>query len=122
MKQNDIDFFRNLLLERQAQVLKNIDGTNKEIEGLDISDARDDVDFATLNVSTLIDQALSVQQSKELFEIEYALAKIQIGTYGVCEMCEEDISMQRLKIKPHAKYCIVCREIVEKETTKNRSF
>ncbi|MDR2100578.1 MAG: RNA polymerase-binding protein DksA [Campylobacteraceae bacterium] len=122
MKQSDIEFFKNLLLERKEQVLKNIEGAAKEIESMDISDARDDADFAALNVNNLIDHALSAQQSQELFEIEYALGKIEKGTYGICEMCEEAISMQRLKIKPHAKYCIVCREISEKENNKKRSF
>jgi DnaK suppressor protein len=118
MKQSDIKFFKNLLLERKKQVLKNIDSAAKEIRDMDISDARDDADFATLNASNFIGQALNVQQSKELFEIEYALGKIENGTYGICEMCEEEISIQRLKIKPHAKYCIVCREIIEQ--TKNK--
>ncbi|MDR1461200.1 MAG: RNA polymerase-binding protein DksA [Campylobacteraceae bacterium] len=122
MKQNDIEFFKNLLLERKEQVLKNIDGATKEIEGLDVSDARDEVDFATLNVNNLIDQVLNIQQSQELFEIEYALGKVEKGTYGICEMCEEAISIQRLKIKPHAKYCIICREISEKEKNKKRGF
>ncbi|MDR3178427.1 MAG: RNA polymerase-binding protein DksA [Campylobacteraceae bacterium] len=122
MKQSDIEFFKNLLIERKKQVLKNIDGAAKEIEDLDVSNARDEVDFATLNVNNLIDQALSIQQSQELFEIEYALDKIEKGAYGICEMCEEAISMQRLKIKPHAKYCIICREISEKEKNKKRSF
>jgi DnaK suppressor protein len=30
-------------------------------------------------------------------------------------MCEEEINPARLEIKPFAKYCIDCREIVEKE-------
>jgi len=29
-------------------------------------------------------------------------------------MCEEEIGEQRLKVKPQARYCIVCREIAEK--------
>ncbi|MDR0761963.1 MAG: RNA polymerase-binding protein DksA [Campylobacteraceae bacterium] len=118
MKKNDIEFFKELLLSRKEQVLKNIDGTTQEIRDMDISDARDDADLASLNISSFIGQALSVQQSKELLEIEYALGKIDNGTYGICEMCEEEISIQRLKIKPHAKYCIICRGIVEQ--TKNK--
>ena len=51
---------------------------------------------------------------QELQEIETALAKIKVKQYGICEMCEDDIGFQRLKVKPHAKYCIVCRPIVEK--------
>jgi RNA polymerase-binding transcription factor DksA len=47
-------------------------------------------------------------------EIEVALAKIANNEYGICEMCEDDIGFQRLKVKPHALYCIDCREIAEK--------
>jgi DnaK suppressor protein len=50
----------------------------------------------------------------ELAEIEIALQKIKDGLYNVCDMCEEAIGIQRLKVKPHAKYCIDCREIAEK--------
>jgi DnaK suppressor protein len=50
----------------------------------------------------------------ELMEIEIALAKIKSGEYGICEMCEEEIGFQRLKVKAHAKYCIDCRGIAEK--------
>lgn len=30
-------------------------------------------------------------------------------------MCEDPIGLPRLKAKPFARYCIVCREIIEKE-------
>jgi len=66
----------------------------------------------------MIEQAISSQQSRELAEIDFSLSKIENGGYGICEMCEEDISFQRLKVKPHAKYCIVCREIIEKSAKK----
>ena len=30
-------------------------------------------------------------------------------------MCEDEISIDRLKAKPQARYCITCREIIEKQ-------
>jgi DnaK suppressor protein len=64
-----------------------------------------------------VDNAIGSQQQVELMEIETALAKINNGQYGICEMCEEEIGFQRLKVKPHAKYCIDCREIAEKNNS-----
>jgi len=61
------------------------------------------------------DYQIYLKQKQELKEIEEALKKIEEGRYGICEMCDEPISEERLKIKPHAKYCIICREIIEKE-------
>ena len=62
----------------------------------------------------MVESAIILQQSQELQEIEVTLGKISNGDYGICEMCEDDIGFQRLKVKPHAIYCIDCREIVEK--------
>ena len=74
----------------------------------------DEGDYALLTNDSSIEQAIIEQLVKELEEIEIALKKIKKGNYGICEMCEDEIGIERLKIKPHAKYCITCREIIEK--------
>jgi DnaK suppressor protein len=43
-----------------------------------------------------------------------ALRKIDEGSYGICEECEEDISIKRLKAIPDTRYCIVCQTALEK--------
>jgi DnaK suppressor protein len=114
MEEKELEFFKEMLLEREKQILKNIDDNTKEIDGLKEAEASDEADHATINTDTAIEEALNLKQQEELKEIEYALFKIANHTYGVCEMCEEPIGIERLKVKPQAKYCIVCREIVEK--------
>ncbi len=114
MSENEFEKIKEILLERKKQILKNIDDNSKEIDGLKVAEASDDADHATISADTAIEEALNVKQQKELKEIEYALFKIANGSYGICEMCEEPIGEARLEVKPQAKYCIVCREIVEK--------
>jgi len=114
MHESDLKYFKNLLQERKHQIRKNIEDAYIEMEGLKESEANDELDHASISTDRMIEQAITGQQSKELAEIEVAMSKIANGTYGICEMCEEEIGIQRLKVKPHAKYCIVCREIVEK--------
>lgn len=41
-----------------------------------------------------------------LDEVEHALAKLDGGTYGLCEVCEEKIADARLEAMPAARYCI----------------
>ena len=36
------------------------------------------------------------------------LSKIEHEDYGVCKECEEDISIERLKLIPESEYCIDC--------------
>ncbi len=119
MRDSDLKFFKDMLLERKVQIRKNIDDAMREIESLKDDEVGDEADHASVSTDRMIEQAISAQQSRELGEIDYALSKMQNGGYGLCEMCEEDISFQRLKVKPHARYCIVCREIIEKSANKN---
>ena len=114
----ELKFFEKLLLERKEQILKNLNTSVSEIQDLQNVEINDDGDYASVCADNLIEHAIQKQQKKELEEIEYALKKIQNGEYGICEMCGERIKTLRLKIKPYAKYCIVCREIIEKEPSR----
>ncbi|HOX93988.1 MAG TPA: TraR/DksA family transcriptional regulator [Syntrophales bacterium] len=43
-----------------------------------------------------------------------ALQRIEEGTFGICEECEEPISLQRLKARPVTTYCIQCKTLEER--------
>jgi len=55
-------------------------------------------------------------EDHEIEAIREALAKINNGTYGICERCKSPIRKQRLLALPYCKYCISCQEAIEKET------
>ena len=114
MTETKLNEFKEILLERKEQILKNIKDNTKEIDGLKNAEASDEADHATISTDAAIETALNLKQQQELKEIEYALFKIANGSYGICEMCEDLIGEARLAVKPQAKFCIVCREIVEK--------
>jgi DnaK suppressor protein len=107
--------FKKELLERKMQIEKNLQGTFSEMSEMRALDLNDEADYASVAVETDIDAAIMEQQRKELNEIELALDKIREGSYGICEMCEDDISIERLRVKNFARFCITCREITEKE-------
>ena len=114
MQNSELNYFRETLDSRNKQIIKNIDGVNDELNQLNSLELNDEGDHASVNNNSMVESAIVQQQEKELREINMALGKISNGEYGVCEMCEDDIGFQRLKVKPHAIYCIDCREIVEK--------
>jgi DnaK suppressor protein len=116
VEENSYDGFKELLVARKDRILKVVKDNEKEIQDLSRSDANDEADHATVSTDSAIERAINSQQLAEYKDIEYALFKMENKTYGICEMCEEDIGEQRLKVKPQAKYCIVCREIVEKSS------
>ena len=47
--------------------------------------------------------------------VEEALAKIDEGTYGACERCEEAIPVKRLD-PPFTRYCVQCQTELERES------
>ena len=63
----------------------------------------------TLNVERERDLALSAQAREAVVEIDRALAKMDAGTYGVCERCGNPIPKARLKALPYAALCVACK-------------
>lgn len=114
MRKSELENFKIILEERKAQINKNIIDATNEMAGLRQSGVSDEFDIASVNTDQLIEQSINAQQRQELVEIENSLRKISNKTYGVCEMCEEDITLPRLRVNPHAKHCIVCQESLEK--------
>lgn len=116
MQESELNYFKEILESRKEQIMKNITGVNNELDQLNSLELNDEGDHASVNNNSMVESAIVTQQEKELKEIQVTLGKIANGDYGVCEMCEDPIGFQRLKVKPHAIYCIDCREIVEKSS------
>ncbi|MEA1892002.1 MAG: RNA polymerase-binding protein DksA [Campylobacterota bacterium] len=114
MQDSELSYFKEILESRKKQIVKNISGVNDELSQLSRLELNDEGDHASVNNNSMVESAIVSQQERELSEIQVTLGKITQGDYGVCEMCEDPIGFQRLKVKPHAIYCIDCREIVEK--------
>ena len=114
MQDGEFNYFKEILESRKEQIIKNISGVNSELDQLNALELNDEGDHASVNNNSMVESAIIQQQEQELREINVTLGKIATKEYGICEMCEDDIGFQRLKVKPHAIYCIDCREIVEK--------
>jgi len=110
----EMEFFKKALEERKLKIETNLNTTSGEMNSMRGNELKDEGDHAAMSLETAVDNAILVQQSKELAEIELALDRIENKTYGECDMCGDDINIERLKVKNFARYCITCREVVEK--------
>ncbi len=115
LTQKELEDFQNKLLDRRVQIEKNLRGTSTELEEMRNLELKDEADYASASAESAVETAILEQLRKELNELELALDKIRKGTYGICEMCEEEIDKLRLDVKNFARFCITCREINEKE-------
>lgn len=49
-----------------------------------------------------------------LAQVEAALRRLDEGTYGICQRCGQEISIERLEALPYATLCITCQSQVER--------
>jgi DnaK suppressor protein len=68
------------------------------------------------------DFALSLlsQEQDALYEIDQALKRIEVGTYGVCEMSGKPIPHARLEAIPFARFTVECQSQLEKQSKQSR--
>lgn len=105
----EVEEIRELLLQQKHRIEAALAGMNSEEEGFRSMELNDEADFAAASRDYDNDYFISDQQRRELAMIDHALKKIENGTFtGHCEMCGEEVTMPRYRIKPHARYCIEC--------------
>ncbi|MDQ6928299.1 MAG: TraR/DksA C4-type zinc finger protein [Actinomycetota bacterium] len=96
--------------ERQARSLRaEAEQLAEEMEPGDTQFDEESGEGGTLNVERERDLALSAQAWAAVDEIDRALAKIDSGTYGICEQCGQPIPKARLKAVPYATLCVACK-------------
>jgi len=54
------------------------------------------------------------RHSRLLREVKAAMARIEDGSFGVCESCEEAIKPRRLDAIPWARYCVRCQDDIDR--------
>jgi len=106
--------FKKMLEERRRQIIESVSSTKDEGLGVDVDDLPDEVDQATSETNKTINLRLRDREQILLKKIDKALKKIEEGTYGICEVCGEDIDIKRLEIRPVTDLCIRCKEDQER--------
>src|SRR5436309_11717770 len=74
----------------------------------------DSADVAFETGSDEMASQLAALDSRELSQIERALARLKQGTYGLCEHCQHKIPVGRLNALPYSTLCIDCQREMEK--------
>jgi DnaK suppressor protein len=109
MKKAELKKFRTLL-EQKRQELVSSTSRKAHWENMESTRHGDFVDQASDDNEVHVNIRLRQTDAKLLRAIESALARIENGSYGVCTMCEDEISVARLKAVPWTSLCIACKE------------
>jgi DnaK suppressor protein len=110
---------RDAMVDSMAGVAKDnlrsrAEGSEASAFGMHQADAGSDAydrDFAL---------SLLSQEQDALYEIDQALKRIELGTYGTCEMSGKSISHARLEAIPFARFTVECQSQLEKQNKASR--
>ena len=112
MTDEQLEFFKDLLLRQMRQLLNQADHTVISLLDLE-GNAPDPLDRATLESERDYTLRIRDRESRLIKKIRQSLEDIDNGTYGICQMCGEDISVARLEARPVARHCIDCKNKME---------
>jgi DnaK suppressor protein len=102
------------LMARRDDLRKRLGGGLKDLSNSHKGDATgDSADLAFDSGSEEVASQLAELESRELVQIERALAKLKQGTYGLCEGCAKKIPVARLNALPFSTTCIECQRQME---------
>lgn len=107
--------FKTLLTEKRRQIVDKARQTLDEDMTLDTADLPDEMDLASSEYLQSFTFRLRGREKTFLNKIDKALARIEDGSFGVCEECEEEISVKRLEARPETTLCIRCKEDQERK-------
>lgn len=108
MKKKDLDFFKELLTKRLEDLLDQADDT---VSGMTTPKENfpDPTDRASHEANRNFMLRIRDREHKLIKKIKKALERIENGTFGICETCEEEISIKRLKARPVTTQCFECK-------------
>jgi DnaK suppressor protein len=113
MRNQDLDYFKTLLNDQLAALFNYADHT---VQGLldatdNMPDPMDRASFES-DRSTLL--RIRDRESHLIRKIKKALDRLEDGSFGICELCGKEISIERLKVRPVTTHCITCKTKMEK--------
>jgi len=110
------------LLETKKLLLREMKGRVKEeTEGVK-DEGRDTYDLASDERDREINFILNDREREKLLSIDEALQRLKDKTYGICESCEGEIQLGRLKVLPFTRLCVKCQEETEKESKRQKTL
>jgi RNA polymerase-binding transcription factor len=105
---------RGLMKEMQERVKEETEGVKDE--------GRDTYDLASDERDREINFILNDREREKLLAIDEALQRISDKSYGICESCEGEIHLGRLKILPFTRLCVKCQEENERESKRQKTL
>ncbi len=118
MDQKDLEYFKDLLSQRLEDLLNQADDTVSGMTSVK-ENFPDPTDRATLESDRNFMLRIRDREHKLIKKIKKALDRFENNSFGICDRCGEEISIERLKARPVTTLCIDCKT---KEEARERAL
>ena len=112
MRKRELNQIQKLLTQQLEELLDRADCSLNDV-GESNENLSDVLDRAAKIAERNFSHRLCSREKLLVRKIERSLQDIKNGDYGLCQHCEDDISVKRLKARPTARYCIDCKTQLE---------
>lgn len=117
MDKEKLAYFKSLLLDKREEVLERIERLREVTMESNYSDSYGNHSGYAYHMA---DQGTDAMEREKSFlflsreekyhkQIHQALERIELGEFGVCRVCDEEIDSKRLEIVPTARTCVPCK-------------
>jgi len=111
------EHFRKLFETQKTSLTFSQKGLLDDSFHLNLEDLADESDHTSSAIEQSMRMRLRNREALYLKKIDAALTRIEEGTFGLCENCEEEIEMRRLEARPITSFCVSCKEDNERSET-----
>ena len=119
MSKNQIEYFRNKLLDWKKSILSESKDTIKGMKE-ETRNIPDVADRASEETDRALELRTRDRQRKLISKIDSALRRINDGSYGYCDETGEPISLKRLDARPIATFSVEAQERHERRERDHR--
>ena len=108
MDTEKLERYRQILNSRLESLVGTVQRSRAEqSEGAEMEP--DLTDQASVDWDRNFDMRIRDRERRLIYKIREALTRIEDGSFGICEMCGEEISEKRLEARPVTTLCIDCK-------------
>jgi DnaK suppressor protein len=110
MKAHRLEVLKNMLTQERTNALARIRELRRNQGDDTAGSPGDEMDIARSLTDVETNASLVERAEERLKAIDDALLRLSRGRYGICEQCENEIAVERLKVLPFAIYCVDCQQ------------
>lgn len=115
MEAGVLEEFRTQLNGWIKELLEKAESTRNGMNDDNKATFPDPTDRASMESSRSFTLRIRDRERKLITKIQEAIDRIDEGTFGLCEICGEEISVGRLKARPVTTLCLECKESQEQQ-------